>query len=145
MTIDIEILALENILKDGIKDMMSHVAGRSRDAKKRVWVSAAKDAIREYQRKVKEEFLPVLVKDFSSEIVVRFSGGKMSEEDKEKVKVFIEMVGKSSIKQLEKELVKSIDDLKVVGGSRELNERVDGVKKAVEEVHKWIFSRISEV
>ena len=55
----------------------------------------------------------------------------MSEEDKDKIKVFIEMVGKSSTKELEKELVKSIDDLKVVGGTKELNERLEGFKSVV--------------
>ena len=37
--------------------------------------------------------------DFSREVVVKFSGGKMSEEDRNKIRVFIELVGKSSIKR----------------------------------------------
>ena len=55
---------------------------------------------REYQKKVHEEFLPVLLKDFSREVVVKFTGGKMSEGDEDKIKVFIEMVGKSSTQKV---------------------------------------------
>ena len=108
---------------------------------KRCWIIAVKAAIREYQRKVQEEFLPVLVSDFSKEVVVKSSGGKMSEEDRDKIKVFIGLVGKSSNNFFEKELVKSIANSKVVGGTKELNERLDGVKSVVVEGHKWIFSR----
>ena len=86
MLIDVGIQDLESILKDGIREMMSQVAGNSQDAKKRGWVVAVKAAIREYQRKVQKEFLPVLLDDFSSEKVVKFSRGKISEEDKDKIK-----------------------------------------------------------
>ena len=85
--------------------------------------------------------MPVLVKDFSREVFVKFSGGKMNEEDEDKIKVFIEMVGEVPTKKLEKELVKSIDDLKVVGRTKELNARLDGSKSVVEEGLKWIISR----
>ena len=66
----------------------------------------------------------------------------MSEEDKGIMKEFIEMVGKSSTKKLEEELVKSVDDLKVVDGLKEFHDRLDEVKRVVQEGHKWIFSRI---
>ena len=87
--ISLEIEALETIVKDGIKEIMSHVAGRQQE-KKRSWYIAVKAAIAEYQRKVKDEFLPVLVKDFGSSIIVKFSGGNISEENIEKIKKFIE-------------------------------------------------------
>ena len=102
MLIDIETKALESILKDGIKEMICHVAGRSFETKRRCWVVVVKAAIQVYQRKVQEEFFPVLVKDFTCEKVVKFTKGKMSEEDKGIMKEFIEMVGKSSIKKFEK-------------------------------------------
>ena len=57
------------------------------------------------------------------------------------IKVFIEMVGEVPTKELEKELVKSIDDLNVVGRTKELNARLDGSKSVVEEGLKWIISR----
>ena len=71
MLIDIGIKDLESILKDGIREMMNQVAGRSQNAKKRAWVGAVKAAIREYQRKIQKDFLPVLLEDFSSEKVVK--------------------------------------------------------------------------
>ena len=82
------------------------------------------------------------MKEFTCEKVVKFTKGKMSDEDKDKLKEFIEMVGKSSIKKLEEELVKSVDDLKVVDGPKEFNDRLDEVKRVIKEGHKWIFSRI---
>ena len=56
--------------------------------------------------------MPVLVQDFSGGIAVRFSGGKMSEEDKNKIRLFMDMVAKSDLKRLEEELVKKVDALK---------------------------------
>ena len=67
MLIDIETKALESILKDGIKEMICHVAGRSFETKRRCWVVVVKAAIKLYQRKVQEEFFPVLVEDFTCE------------------------------------------------------------------------------
>ena len=74
--INLDEKALRSIVKDGIKEMMSHVAGRSRDARKRVWVVAVKAAIKEYQEKLEEEFLPTLVKVFIGSTVVRFKGAQ---------------------------------------------------------------------
>ena len=118
--ISLEIEALETIVKDGIKEIMSHVAGRQQE-KKRSWYIGVKAAIAEYQRKVKDEFLPVLVKDFGSSIIVKFSGGNISEENIEKIKQFMEMVTKSDIKIVLKELVTKVEELRVGWGSKELN------------------------
>ena len=143
MLIKLEIKVLEELLKDGIKEMVSHVAGKSQDAKRRPWVIAVKDAIKEYQEKVKEEFLPILVNDFSKEVVITFSGGKISEEDKDKLKVFVEMVEKSNIDKLEKELIQKIEDLKVAGvGYEQMNDRLEEIKGDIVDGHKWIFKRI---
>ena len=135
MMFDIEIDALESIVKDGMKEMVSHVAGKSRDAKKRPWVIAVKAAMKDYQDKVKEEFLPVLVDDFGREVAITFTGGKMSEEDIEKLKLFMEKVDKSNIEKLIKKLVKQIDDLKDAGGKQELNARLEGIKNVAKDGH----------
>ena len=58
------------------------------------------------------------MKDHSREVVVKFSCGKITEGDKDKIKMFISMIGKSSTKNSDKEPVKSNDDLKVVGGTK---------------------------
>ena len=143
MLIKLEIKVLEDIVKDGVKEMVSHVAGKSRDAKRRPWVIAVKDAIKEYQERVKEEFLPILVNDFSKEVVITFSGGKISEEDKDKLNVFVEMVEKSNIDKLEKYLIQKIEDLKVAGvGYEQMNDRLEEIKGDIKEGHKWIFKRI---
>ena len=138
----LEVEALETIVKDGIKKIMSHVAGR-RQEKKRSWFIAVKlAAIAEYQRKLKDEFLPVLVKDFGSSVTVKFNGGKISEEDIEKIKKFMEMVKKSDIKMILNELVKKVEDLKVVGESNELKDRLNEIKSVLEDGHIWIHKRI---
>ena len=97
-------------MKDGIKEMIRSVAGRQQD-RKRSWYKTVKEAILEYQRKVMEEFLPVLVKDFSTSQIVKFQGGKMSQEDIEVVKNFMEMVDKSNIRKLENELMCKIREV----------------------------------
>ena len=83
----LELKILEEILKDGVKEMLSHVSGKSRDAKKRPWVKAIKAAVDEYQRKVKEDFLPVLANDFGREVVISFTGGKISGDNINKIKI----------------------------------------------------------
>ena len=106
MLIDLGKEALESIVKDGVKMMMGHLDNSNRNAKKKSWFIGVKNAIKEYQQKIQEDFLPVLINDFSRELVVKFSGGKMCEDDISKIKMFMEMVEKSSIRQIEDELVK---------------------------------------
>ena len=142
MLFDIESETLEKILKDGIAEIVSHVAGTSRDAKKRPWFVAVKAAINDYQEKVKEDFLPVLVRDFSKEVCISFKGGRMSEREIDKVKLFMEMVEKSNIEKLEKELLTRIDGLKKHDENQQLNEKLEGIKRIIEDGHKWIFERI---
>ena len=69
--------------------------------------------------------MPVLVQDFSGGIAVMFSGGKMSEEDKNKIRLFMDMVAKSDLKRLEEELVKKVDDSKVDEYDDEANEKFE--------------------
>ena len=91
---------LEEIVKDGVKEMLARVVGKSRAKKQKAWFTGVKAAINEYQQRLKKDYLPTLLKDFSTEIV-KFSGGKMSEEDRSKIKVFMEMVKKSDIKSVD--------------------------------------------
>ena len=60
---------------------MTQIAGRGQGTKQKRWFIAVKSAVKEYQQKIREEFLPVLVNDFSRKMVVKFSRGKMSEVD----------------------------------------------------------------
>ena len=134
-------------MKDGVKWMISHVSGNSRDTKKRPWVKVIKAAVNEYQRKVKEDFLPVLVNDFGKELVISFTGGKISDDDMNKIKLFMEMVEKSNIEKLEKELIKSVEDIKetenlVNGEQGVLNEKLERIKSSLADGHKWILERI---
>ena len=122
MLMDIGQESLEIIVKDGVKEMMGKIGDRNRrNAKRRSWVIAVKNAVKEYQQQIQQEFLPVLVNDFSRELVVKFSGGKLCEEDIQKIKKFMEMVEKSSIRKILEELLKKIDGVKV-DGKDELNE-----------------------
>ena len=139
MIINLKPRDLEDIVKDGIKEMIRSVAGRHQD-RKRSWYKTVKGAILEYQRKVMEEFLPVLVKDFSTSQIVKFQGGKMSQDDIEVVKNFMEMVDKSNIRKLEKELMSKIRE--VPRENAELDNKLDEIKKVVEERHQWILTRI---
>ena len=111
MLVDLGQEVLENIVKDGVKEMFGQLAGGSRGRKQKTWFIAVKAAINEYQQKLKEDFLPVLLNDFSRKLVVKFSGSKMSEEDKNKIKLFMEMVKKSDVKSVEKELLEKLGDL----------------------------------
>ena len=124
---NIERGALENIVKDGVKEMMSQIGDRN--SKKRVWVLAAKNAVKEYQQKVNEKFLPVLEQDFSNKIVIQFRKGKMSDEDVEKVKAFMKMVEESSIKNMIDELLKKIDELVKAQEADELKKKLEEVKR----------------
>ena len=65
MTIDIGKAALESIVKDGIVEIMKQFSclGGVR-AKNRAWFKAAKEGVQDYQKKILEDFLPVLVSDF---------------------------------------------------------------------------------
>ena len=141
MLMDIGQESLEVIVKDGVKEMMGKIGDRNRNAERRSWVIAVKNAVKEYQQKIQEEFLPVLVDDFSRELDVKFSGGKLCEEDIQKIKKFMEMVEKSSIRKILEELLRKIDGVKV-DGKDELNEKLEDVKIAIVEGHKWIFRRV---
>ena len=134
--------ALETIVKDGVKDILGKVGGNSRGAKKSAWFKAVKAAVQEYQQKMERDFLPVLIKDFSNQIVVKFSGGKMSKEDIEKLEMFIEMVGKSNPKQVKEDLLKKVEGLKTNDWNAEFKERLETILKVVEEGHMWILRRL---
>ena len=140
MMVNIERGALEDIVKDGVKEMMSQIGDRN--SKRRVWVMAAKKAVKEYQQKVQELFLPVLVQDFSTKLVIQFRKGKMSDEDVEKVKAFMKMVEESNIKNLIDELLKKIDELVKAQEADELKKKLEEVRRVVVDGHNWIFRRI---
>ena len=117
---------------------MKKVGGSSQGAKKSGWFQVVKAAVQDYQQKIKEDFLPVIINDFSQHIVVQFSGGKMSEEDIEKLKMFMNMVEKSNLTQVEKNL----DDLKANAWKDDFKERLDAVKKMLVDGHQWIMRRL---
>lgn len=96
MFINLNIKTLESIVRDGVKEMMSKAAGQTGAAKKKGWYKSVKEAIKEYQDMLQKEFLPTIVEDFASKIIVKFSGGKMSKEDIIKLKKFMEMLDKSN-------------------------------------------------
>ena len=141
MLIELKIEVLEAIVKDGIKEMLGKVAGRQQE-KKRSWFRSVKASTVIYQRCLQEEFLPILVDDFGRPIEVKFSGGKMKEEEVEKIKLFMKMVEKSNSRRLKQELLDSIDDLKLKDENKHLIEKLDGVKAVVADGHEWIFQRI---
>ena len=75
MLVDLGLEALENIVSDGVKEMMTYIGGgKNNNGNKSVWVKAVKLAVKEYQQRIKEDFLPVLVNDFGRKL--EFSGGK---------------------------------------------------------------------
>ena len=110
MLIDLEKSAL---VKDGIKEMICHIAGRNKHNNKKAWFIAIRTVIKEYEQKILEEFLPVLLDDFGKDIVIKFSGGTMSEEDISKLKVFMKMVERSNCKKLLEELLQKIGEVKI--------------------------------
>ena len=142
MLVDLGQEVLENIVKDGVKEMFGQLAGGSRGRKQKTWFIAVKAAINEYQQKLKEDFLPVLLNDFSRKLVVKFSGGKMSEEDKNKIKLFMEMVKKSDVKSVEKELLEKLGDLEAAEENNEMKEKFENVKRIVSDGHNWILERL---
>ena len=143
MFVDLGKEALEVIVRDVVKDMMGQIAGMSnRKVKKNRWYIAVRNIIQEYQQNVKEEFLPVLLSDFSTRMVVKFSGNKLSEDDKEKIRKFMQMVKKSDMKSVEAEVLKKIDKLKENGGSEEWGEKMEAVKKVFSDGHTWILRKL---
>ena len=144
MSIDIGIEALEGIVKDGIKEMLQLGGdGGVRARAKASWYKAVKEAVLDYQRRLLDDFLPVLVRDFSTSAVVKFSRGKMSEEDIKNLKSFMEMVEKSNFGILESELLKKIEDIKNKAWRNQTNdEKMEKIKQAVVDGHQWIFRRL---
>ena len=115
MLIKLNIADLETIVEDGVKEMMSQVVARNEGAKSagdKKRFKVVKEAIQDYKQRIQLDFLPVLVNDFSRTVVVKFTRGRMSEEDINKIKQFIELVEKSNLKKVEEELVKKIENLK---------------------------------
>ena len=45
--------------------------------KSRVWYKSVKEAVLDYQRRILVDFLPVLVSDFSTSVVVKFRRGNI--------------------------------------------------------------------
>ena len=111
MLVDLGQEVLENIVRDGVKEMFKEVVGRSQGKKQKSWFASSKAGINEYQRKMKEDFLPVLVSDFSKKLVVKFSAGRMSDEDKAKIKEFMQKVQLSNIKSIKEELLTKLEVL----------------------------------
>ena len=143
MSIDLGIGALETIVKDGIKGLLQKFCGLVvARQKKRGWFKAAKEAVLGYQKSLIEDFLPVLHVDFKESVVVKFTSGKMSKEDVSKLQKFMEMLEKSDFKKFEETLLKIIEDLKVSEWNEELNEKLEEMRRAVAEGHRWIFSRL---
>ena len=143
MSIDLRIGALETIVKDGIKGLLQKFCGLVvARQKKRGWFKAAQEAVLGYQKSVIEDFLPVLHIDFKESVVVKFTSGKMSKEDVSKLQKFMEMLEKSDFKKFEETLLKKIEDLKVSEWNEELNEKLEEMRRAVAEGHRWIFSRL---
>jgi hypothetical protein len=142
MLINLDKKSLDDIVQDGVKEILGQICGRNRTAKKKVWFTAVKAVLQEYQHNIQEEFLPVLVQDFGSELIIKFSGGKINEEDIMKLNKFMEMVDKSNIKRIEDDLRKSVDDLKGDRKNEELNERLEEVKRSAIDGHEWIFRRL---
>ena len=95
MLVDLGLESLENIVNDGVKEMMNSISGNNNNGKKSSWIKAVKTAVKEYQQRIKEDFLPVLVNDFGRKLEVKFSGGKMKEEEITKLKIFLDMVERS--------------------------------------------------
>ena len=89
MLINLDKKSLDDIVQDGVKEILGQICGRNRTAKKKVWFTAVKAVLQEYQHNIQEEFLPVLVQDFGSELIIKFSGGKINEEDIMKVNKFM--------------------------------------------------------
>ena len=141
MLVNLEPEALEEILKDGVGEIIGHVVGGKRDKVKKAWFRNMKVSLNEYKHQLKEDFLPVLVNDFSKKMVVKFSGGKMNDEDKEKIRVFMEMVRKSNTKYIVDDLLRKLETLKM-NGSDAMDEMVAGIKKIALEGHQWIMRRL---
>ena len=142
MLVDLEQEVLENIVKDGIKEIIGRVVGGKRDKKQKAWFKGVKTVLDEYQQKLKKDFLPVLVNDFSKKIEVKFRGGNMSEEDKDRIREFMEMVRKSNTKSIVDELMRKLETLKGEGENGDLVENIEGVKATVLDGHQWILERL---
>ena len=94
---------------------------------------------------VKEDFLPVLLSDFSTKMVVKFSGNRLSDEDKEKIKKFMQMVTKSDIRSVEGEVMRKIDNLKEGVNNEDINVKMEAIKKVVSDVGEGYKIRMSQI
>ena len=143
MPYDIGLAELKSIVKDGVKELIHQVGGSGgRGSRKRGCFQAVKAVIQQYQQTFEDEFLPVLVSDFAEDIVIKFTGGQLSEEDKSKIDMFIVMVEKSDLKRLEENLVKKLEELSNADGSDDAFEKFENLKKHAIDGHNNIVRRI---
>ena len=113
MLVDLDQGALESIVRDGVKEILGKVLGGGKGIRRNSWYTVVKAAINEYQKNLNENFLPVLKQDFGRKMTIKFSGGKMNDEDKNKLKMFMEMVKKSNVTSVKEELYRKFDNLKI--------------------------------
>ena len=143
MSFDIGIAELKSIAKDGVKAMIHEVAGNGgQGSKRRGYFKSVKNVIQEYQQRLEDDFLPVLVKDFAQDIVIKFTAGQLSEENKSKINMFLDMVEKSDIKSLEENLVRKLEELREGDEGDESFEKFERLKKVVVDGHNSIVRRI---
>jgi hypothetical protein len=142
MLIDLDKSSLERIVKDGIREMVNQMSGGTKNSNKKAWFIAVKTLIKEYQNQFMNAFLPALLDDFGKDVVIKFSGGVMSDEDIGKLKMFIDRVERSNVKRLVDDLVKKLEDVKIDETNEELKKKMTVVTTAVVDGHQWIVRRL---
>ena len=125
---------LEEIVGDGMKEMMSRL-NLSRSQRKKKWGRDLAWELNKYKIQICEEFITVLIEDFAEPVEVKFSGVKMEENEVRKLKDFLDKVEKSKADRYRKILLES---------TAELMKNIDpGVFiQVVGDCHDWILRRI---
>ena len=110
MLLKLNLRKLEGVVKEGVKEMLSHFPV-SRTVKKSSWYKRIIGASREYEEEMNQEFLPVVVKDFDGSVSVKITRGHIEKGEVEKLVEFQEMVKKSRHGQYEERLKNKVQQI----------------------------------
>ena len=91
MRVDLDRKILEDIVEDACKEMVARL-NISRCMRKKKWWRDLSIEMDNYKKQVCEEYLTVLIEDFSEPVEVKFSGVRMDDEEVRKLNEFLKKV-----------------------------------------------------
>ena len=134
MRVDLDRKILEDIVEDACKEMVARL-NISKGMRKKKWWRDLSFEMDNYKKQVCEEYLTVLIKDFSESVEVKFSGVRMDDEEVRKLNEFLKKVERSNVERYRELLLERTQ--KLMGFLAQ-----DLFHKVVNYCHDWMLKRI---